>query len=53
MKRDKHLWLEQADADGLDQLAEKEGLSGKGRYGDMARIIIRRAIRAMEAEGAQ
>lgn len=46
----KVVWIPVAWAQELDAIAEREGLTGKARYGDMARIIINKALKA---EGAQ
>ena len=35
----------------LDKMAEEEGLTSKGRWSDMARIILKKAVES--AEGAQ
>lgn len=48
----KVVWIPVAWAQELDAIAEREGLTGKARYGDMARIIINKALKA-EIEGAQ
>ena len=48
----KVVWIPVAWAQDLDALAEKQGLTGKARYGDMARIIINKALKE-SAEGAQ
>ena len=45
----KVVWIPREWAEELDAMADKQGLTGKARYGDMARIIIKRAM----TEGAQ
>jgi len=40
------IWITPVLAEELDALGEKEGISaGRGRYADMARIILNRAVK--------